>query len=167
MGDGTRQRWVLVGLLALGHLVACRPVKDTQSEAPAAPPPQPEPLTLHLEDWWASAAAATTSANGRHVELASPAGSCTVLVDRWWGLPPDPGGPAHQESSRPVIVDGIPFAVSTLSLFEGLAQKVDALYINWPSVTVRVVFRACTPLEVDEVLAKIEISPSLKASVGR
>jgi hypothetical protein len=167
MSDGRRKLQILVGLGSLTWLAACRPVKGTTSEQLAAVPPRPEPLTLRLEDWWASAAAETTTANGRHVELTSPSGACTVLIDRWWGFPPEPGGPAHQESSRPVVVDGIPFSLSTFSLFDGVAQNVDALLIHWPSVTVRIVFRACTPLEVDAVLAKIEFSPSLKASVGR
>jgi hypothetical protein len=123
-----------------------------------------EPITFHLTDWWSSAAAATVTATWRHEELAAPSGSCTLEVDRWWGLPPDTGGPAHVESSRPVVVDGVALSVDTMSLFEGTTQKVDTLYVDDGKAHTRLVFRGCAPAEVDTVLASAKLSPSVKAA---
>jgi hypothetical protein len=130
-----------------------------------------EPIRFELDDWRPSPGGGTETGSWRHVDLAAPSGSCTVGVDRWWGLPPDTGGAAHEDSSRPVVVDGVPLRVSAMSLFEGRAQHVDALYIvpvaAPGSVFVRLVFRSCSVAEVDTLLAATRLSASLKGTAAR
>jgi hypothetical protein len=132
-----------------------------ERHAPVAPE---EPITFRLEGWRASTTAGSETATWRHSELTSPSGSCLVVVDRWWGLPPDTGGAAREESSRPVAVDGVPLSVATMSLFEGTAQHVDALYIAAGTANVRLVFRRCSPPEIDSVLADARLSASVKVA---
>jgi hypothetical protein len=156
-------------LLLLGALAACACGGQNHGGSAGAPGhpstgSREEPITFHLTDWWSSAAAAAATATWRHEELAAPSGSCTLNVDRWWGLPPDTGGPAHVESSRPVVVDGVALSIDTMSLFEGTAQKVDTLYVNDRDANTRLVFRGCAPAEVDAVLASAKLSPSVKAA---
>jgi hypothetical protein len=143
------------------------------TRAPAgAPPPtgrtvpeREEPIRLELNDWWSSAAAATSTETWGHSEFVAPRTSCKVEIDRWWGLPPDSGGAAHEESSRIVTVDGVPLRFVNFSLFEGVAQRVDVLFLRYAEGHARVAFRECAPTEEETVLAGAKLSPAARSTV--
>jgi hypothetical protein len=156
-------------VLLISLVAACTPSCVRAKGGAAAPPhegtlPGEEPIRLELDDWWSNAGAAKATPTWRHAELAAPSGSCSVRVDRWWGLPPDTGGAAHVQSSRPVVIDGVALSIDTMSLFEGKTQTLEALYINDRSANARVVFQTCTPGEIDAVLARAKLSASVKAA---
>jgi hypothetical protein len=167
---GSLAAWATRSLLLAAVVCACghdpeharRGAATADVETPAA---RAEPITVSLEGWRASAESST--ATHRHVELTSPSGSCATTLDRWWGLPPDTGGVSHEDSSRRVIVDGVPLSIAELSIFEGSAQKVDALFVHDDHDFARLAFRGCEAAEVDAVLAKARLSASVKASPRR
>jgi hypothetical protein len=81
-----------------------------------------------------------------------------VDVDWWRPMPPDPGGPLMQTSSRPVTVDGRQTEVVTTSMFQGVERKVDAVFLQGDAWQLRIVFDACGPTEEDMFLAGVRIT---------
>ncbi|MBI2893732.1 MAG: hypothetical protein HYY06_09285 [Deltaproteobacteria bacterium] len=136
------------------------------SQPPATPPAMPpvstppasaraEPLTLALEGW-----TATTEDDGAHrrVEHRRPPSTCFVLLDRWWGIPPTPGGPMAVASRRPVTVSGRSLELLTTSHFQGVEDEVQVLFYRDQGFQTRVTFRDCAAAETDEVLGRIRIA---------
>lgn len=127
-----------------------RPEPPTAKEAPTSDERAREPVVLELEGWPPS----EDSREGDHRLLVydGKEPDCSVRVDRWWGMPPTPGGPMEIASKRPVHVDGRDLELIRTKAFEGVAREVDVLFHSGDGFQVRVVFSGCRDETVDKVL---------------
>lgn len=118
---------------------------------PAAP--RPEPVTLALPGW-----AAVDEGVGRFDNARSwrwTKGDATVELTRWWGMPQHPGRPMVVASKTPVTVDGQPEALLRTSMFEGVVDEVDVLFLRGEGWQARLVCRACTAADRAATLSAI------------
>ncbi|MEI8257771.1 MAG: hypothetical protein WCJ30_19005 [Deltaproteobacteria bacterium] len=122
------------------------------SSIASADPPRTEPVTFDLAGW---TMAVSDDGAHRHVDYRRPGTTCVVMLDRWWGLPPNPGPPLTQQSQRPVTVDG-----QSLSLLTATAgsRQGEVLFVHHGQDYARVWFTACTAAEEADVLAHTRLA---------
>lgn len=120
-----------------------------------------EPFVLEsFEDWQR-----TVEQEPEHrLEILKPreasAGSCEIRLDRWSSLPPTPGGPMKAESEREVAVSGQKLMLVRTSMFQGVSDVVDVLFLRSGEAYGRLVLRGCTPEVTERALAALVIRPA-------
>jgi hypothetical protein len=85
-------------------------------------------------------------------------GDATVVMDRWFGTPPAPGGPMVVAGERPVTISGEEHALQRTSMFQGRPDEVDVVFLRDTGWQVRVVFRGCSEAQIAEVLARLSVA---------
>jgi hypothetical protein len=132
------------------------PSGDLGADSGGAPPAaRVEPVAVELPGWREE-----VQSEGEHLRKVWHAaeGSCALELDRWWGLPPDPGGPMQVASSRPVTVDGREVELITTAMFEGTEQQVQAAFFPGADSTARLVLRDCPEDAVAAALAGVRLA---------
>ena len=156
-------------LIAATLSTAGCPTNSTSSGAtPNATRPRPpratdDPLVL-VPAGWTSTPVSQIDDPGHRQTVFTPAGSsCRVTLDAWPSLPSSDGGVMQVASSREVVVDGKKLRVLTTAIFQGIGERVEALFVNDGHAHARAVFGERTPAEVDAVLASARLSAAVKA----
>lgn len=143
----------------------CNPPPAQDSATPdattAAPPPQASGQAAQLVSvdpgGW-SGRIQTDSAEHFAVTYSSPPGSaCMVGLDLYRPGPRGHGKPMVVASRSPVTVAGRDTELLVTSMFEGKPEEVQAVFVNGAGFVLRVVFRACGRVELDDFLARVAI----------
>jgi hypothetical protein len=99
----------------------------------------------------------TSSEAPGHQRVVFRRGDQLVEVDNWVPSPHRPGSPMVSASERRVMIDGHQATLVTTSMFNGVTERVFALFVNGRSWSGRVVLRNVPDAEVDGLLALVRI----------
>jgi hypothetical protein len=140
-------------------MTAFLPISEEQRARWARP--RPEPVTLALPEWQVhSEGDAEPHPNMRWTWLRR--GAQEVELMRHWDRPRNPGLPMAVASRREVTVAGRPAELLRTSVFDGVPQAVDLLWLtgrgHGVDYGVRLKFTGCDATTIDEVLARLEIA---------
>jgi hypothetical protein len=156
---------LIAATLTTAGCPACSTSADATPSAthPATPRATDDPIVL-APAGWTSTPVSQSDEPGHRQTVFTPAGSsCQLTLDVWSSLPQSDGGPMQVASSREVIVDGKTLRMLTTEIFQGIGERVEALFVNDGHAHARAVFRKCDPAEVDAVLASARLSAAAKA----
>lgn len=166
MNTPARCLFTLAALVSIQG-AACNPPSTSASSQGAGAPLNPpkdsasqEPFVLEgFEDWQRK-----VESEGEHrLEILKPKaaqdGACELRLERWSSLPPTPGGPMKAESEREVTVSGQKLMLVTTSLFQGVADVVEVLFLRSGPAYGRLVLRQCPKDVTERALASLVIKP--------
>lgn len=126
---------------------------DPDFDMVGADGPDSEPVYLDLSEWRQRA-----EVQGDHRTLTAVREPCTAILDRWYGLPPGPGGILEVASRRSVTVSGHDVEVLRTRVFASVEQELDVVSLHEADWHARLVLDGCTEELAAEALAGLRVT---------